>query len=183
LYLRYNEADIAPEAIKVRSWFEGVRPLRNAIEATNDDGRVCLAGDPAGHILALSMPGGRLLFHMPHTAHTSLITLEEVHERYVLNEWLKGLTRHSLENRPASEVFKVQISAQTRPEWDREVTRKAQLEVFDRLESDEGEIMIKKYQPDWLVLKKMQPEYIPTRGGKWKKAAESETYCLWKREL
>jgi hypothetical protein len=120
---------------------------------------------------------------MPHTAHTSLITLEEVHERYVLNEWLKGLTRHSLENRPASEVFKVQISAQTRPEWDREVTRKAQLEVFDRLESDEGEIMIKKYQPDWLVIKKMQPEYIPTRGGKWKKAAESETYCLWKREL
>ena len=183
LYLRYNEADIAPEAIKVRSWFEGVRLLRNAILATNDDERVCLAGDPAGHILALSMPGGRLLFHMPHTAHTSLITLEEVHERYVLNEWLKGLTRHSLENRPASEVFKVQISAQTRPEWDREVTRKAQLEVFDRLESDEGEIMIKKYQPDWLVLKKMQPEYIPTRGGKWKKAAESETYCLWKREL
>ncbi|MFM7127874.1 MAG: hypothetical protein ACKO0V_00775, partial [bacterium] len=115
LYLRYEEATLAPHAIEMRQWYEGVKPMRATVAATADDGRACIAGMQAGRILSLSMPGGRLLFHEPHSAHTSLMSDDEVIERYTLNYWLMGGTRESLAARPADQVFKMYIFADTRP--------------------------------------------------------------------
>jgi hypothetical protein len=179
-YLRYTEATLAPHAIEMREWFEGVRPMRNAIAATKDDGRVCLAGLQAGRILSLSMPGGRLLFHEPHSAHTSLMSDDEVIERYVLNYWLSGGSRESLQNRPSSEIFKMYIFADTRPEWDREQIRSRQLVVFDRLETGESAAILAKYEPKWLLLPVDSLKNPPNRGGKWEEAGQSERYVLWK---
>lgn len=178
-YLRYREATLAPHAIEMRQWYEGVRPMRETVAATNDDGHTCLAGVQAGRILSLSMPGGRMLFHEPHSAHTSLMPDDEVIERYTLNYWLMGGTRESLVNRPPAEVFKMYIFADTRPEWDREKIRARQLAVFDGLEKGESAALMQKYTPGWLLLPADSVEKPPVRGGKWRKAGQSATYVLW----
>ncbi|MFM7131832.1 MAG: hypothetical protein ACKO0V_21000, partial [bacterium] len=144
-----------------------------------DDGRACIAGMQAGRILSLSMPGGRLLFHEPHSAHTSLMSDDEVIERYTLNYWLMGGTRESLAGRPADQVFKMYIFADTRPEWEREKIRARQLAVFDRLENGESAAFMQKYTPRWLLLPADSLQKPPARGGQWQKAGESATYVLW----
>ena len=182
LGLRWFEAEHAPEAVKVRTWFEAVRPLRNAIATAPDDGQACLAGPFQAHMLALSLPGGRLLFHDPHSSQTSLMPLDEVIERYTLNQWLQGATRESVATRPPEKVFKLQIGPRTRPEWAPEVTRTAQLDVFDHLEATAGKEAIAKYQPNWLLLEKSSLTTQPQRGGPWTKAAESDSMVLYRRD-
>lgn len=182
LYIRYYEALIAPDAIAMRRWADGVKPMREIVGKIQDDGKVCIAGEQASRILSLSMPGGRILFHDPHSAHTSLISDQEVYERYVLNYWLMGGTRADLANRPENEIFKMYIFAGTRPEWDRNQVRSNQLAVFDQLESDNGEQLMRRYQPDWLLLSVDPSQTPPKRGGKWNRVVMSDKYTLWRRQ-
>jgi hypothetical protein len=180
LYLRYQEALIAPDAIEMKNWSEGTKPMRPIVGNVTDDGDSCIAGRQAARILSLSMPGGRILFHEPHSAHTSLMSDEEVHERYVLNYWLMGGTREDLASRPANQIFKMYIFANTHPDWDREVVRSKQLAVFDRLERENGQTAMAKYQPVFLLLDKTSLDHPPVRGGHWQKVGQSRDYVLWK---
>lgn len=181
LYFRYYEAITAPDAIEMREWSEGVKPMRDIMNEAEDNGRSCIAGLQASRILSLSIPGGRTLFHEPHTAHTSLIPDQEVHERYVLNYWLMGGSREELETRPSNKVFKMFIFADTRPEWDRETVKLAQLEIFNRLEQDNGTKLMKFYEPKWLLLPVDSLKNPPVRGGKWHSVAQSGQFILWKK--
>ena len=63
LYFRYYEAITAPDAIEMREWAEGVRPMRDIMNEAEDNGRSCIAGLQASRILSLSAPAmGQSLF-------------------------------------------------------------------------------------------------------------------------
>lgn len=182
--LRSMEVKLAPESMLVRGYADDIAPIRPLLASIPDDGQRSIAGFVPAQLAALSMPGGRLLYHFPYASQISLMSLEEVHERIALTYWLTGMTRETLAEMPEGSVPKVNLAEVTRPEWKPEAIRGALLAVFDRLETspDEARRLMDKYRPDWLLLEKSQHAIPPRRGGSWTRAAETERHELWKLE-
>jgi hypothetical protein len=182
--LRGMEVKLAPESMLVRKFAADIAPIRPLLATIPDDGQRCIAGFVPAQLAALSMPGGRLLYHFPYASQISLMPMEEVHERVALTYWLTGMSRETLSNMPDSEVTKVQLAEQTRPEWKPEVVRAAQLAIFDKLESSPAEVarLMATYAPEWLLLNKSEHVIPPVRGGSWKRVVSTELHELWNRE-
>lgn len=182
--LRTVEVKLAPESMLVRRYAEDIAPIRPILAAIPDDGQRSIVGHVPAQLAALSMPGGRLLYHFPYASQISLMPLEEVHERITLTYWLTGMKRDRLESMPDGELAKIQLAELTRPEWRPEVVRAAQLAIFDRLESSPAEVrrLMEKYRPDWILLDKANHVIPPTRGGSWEQVATTRLHELWKRK-
>ena len=182
--LRAVEVKLAPESMLVRGDAADLAPIRPLLASIPDDGQSSIAGFVPAQIAALSMPGGRLLYHFPYASQISLMSLEEVHERIALTFWLTGMTRETLEQMPEGAVPKVNLAELTRPEWKPEAVRNSLLAVFDRLEAspDESRALMSRYRPEWLLLEKSRHAIPPRRGGSWTRAAETERHELWKLE-
>ncbi len=180
--LRALEVKLAPESMLVRGYAADIAPIRPLLESIPDDGQRSIAGFVPAQIAALSMPGGRLLYHFPYASQISLMSLEEVHERIALTYWLTGMTRETLAQMPDGSVPKVNLAERTRPEWMPEAIRSALLAVFDRLENspEEARTFMARYRPEWLLLEKSQHAIPPRRGGSWTRVAVTGKHELWK---
>lgn len=170
---RPYEALHAPEAVWNSKVLEEIEPLRGALsELTIND---VLAG-PREVDIALVFSRSALLFHFPHSSHSSMIPDQEVHERHALNAWLLGYDRARYAEIAGDSRFSV--GAAVKPEWKKEAVLAARLKLFDRIDADPRPFM-KRYHPNVLLTRADAPK--PTRGGSWRSIASSDAWTLWKR--
>ncbi len=166
----------ALEGAEAAGWsrrIDSLRPLRPALEPLGPD--VSLAG-PQEASLALLWGRCGQLYNEPYTAHISVITDDEVHERFVLNQWLQGDRRAAMAAaaRPRRH-FRFDSPLARRYDNDAIVARR--LAIFDRLEAGDPDGLVRKYRPDALLLPADAPD--PTRGGPWERAATAGDWTLW----
>lgn len=170
---RPYEALHAPEAVWNSKVLEEIEPIRGALsELTIND---VLAGPREANI-ALLFSRSALLFHDPHSSHSSMIPDGEVHERHALNAWLLGFDRLRYAAIAGDARFAAGFS--DNPAWTKEAVLAARLKLFDRIEADPRPFM-KRYHPNVLLLRVDAPK--PTRGGSWRSIASSDVWTLWKR--
>lgn len=179
--LRCVEPALATESLRARRLADDIAPLRPIVAAVPFDGESCMAGELGSHVLALSKPGGRLLYHFPFSSQISLMSLDEVLDRSSLTFWLCGYSRQTLADMPDDQVIRVQPQQATRPEFEPAAVRAAILQRFDRLEAspEEARRLMSQFRPEWLLLEKSRHAIPPRRGGSWKRAATTELHELW----
>ena len=170
---RPYEAVHAREAVWNSKVLEEIEPLRGALsELTIND---VLAG-PREVNVALLYSRSALLFHDPHSSHSSMIPDGEVHERHALNAWLLGFDRPGYATIAEDARFAAGFS--DNPAWTKEAVLAARLKLFDRIDADPRPFM-KRYHPNVLLLRVDASK--PTRGGSWRSIASSDVWTLWKR--
>lgn len=179
--LRCVEPALATESLLARRLADDIATIRPIVAGVPFDGESCMAGELGSHVLALSKPGGRLLYHFPFSSQISLMSLDEVLDRSALTFWLCGYSRQTLADMPDGQVIRVQAQQATRPEFETAAVRAAILQRFDRFEASPAEArrLMSEFRPKWLLLEKSRHAIPPRRGGSWKRAAATDLHELW----
>ncbi len=133
-----------------------------------------LAGPIEADVGLLLGDGGQL-YQYPHTSHSSAIPDQDVHERFALNAWLTNRTREELVAESKQTAFENGYDDPT-ANSNKETVATKRLEIFDELERTGGSRLLKKYQPNWILMR--SDGNLPR--GRWVMDASTGPWTLWR---
>lgn len=173
---RAYEARHAELPSDVNATIEATRPLRPALAQLDPDSLI--AGQEAAEVAYLWSPAG-LLLNRTYTAR-KLMPLEEAHERYALNAWLRGLDPEQFAAEASSRPDRDEIpfpSGETLPE----AMQRARVAQFAELLKDpeRARQLMDRYRVRYLL--RTDGSGTPGRGGPWTRIASGNGLTLWDR--
>jgi hypothetical protein len=164
----------APESVENSRALASLRPLRPALGQLGAD-RV-LAG-PREARIALLFTRCAILYQVPYTAHSSMITDREVNERHALNAWLQGMGPADYARIADPDIF--QVGPADEPSWRPAAIGRVRKEVFRQIQQDPAPFL-ERYRPDTLLLPASAP--VPRRGGSWRLVQKYAAWSLWSKQ-
>lgn len=175
--IRVYGATRGPEALQMTGWLGELRPIAPELRRLGPED--VLAGPNTANVALLFGRAGQL-YQFDQSACSSMIPLDEVHERHALNAWLMGLGRDEYAAIAGKSLIQVGPSDPRRLEWRPEEVARARLTIFDRLEAADAGDLLSRYRPNRLLRRASAGP--PPRGGPWTRLAEGGAWALWGRD-